>query len=176
MRFESHFCGAAILSVATPFLAKEAGLNLSFNDLVQIMPAIILGGIISCDIDTASKASRYYARASLILTAYWLYIGYYLHPLIVWIPFGLAKSGKHRGFTHSWLLPLGIIFLPLIVELVMFYSDFNIRFIHDLIVKYRQAVNGYAFGICSHLFLDIRRIKKIVRFFGGEKSVKLLYG
>jgi uncharacterized metal-binding protein len=177
MRFESHAVFATAISISIPFLAKEAGLHLSLTDHVQIMTGIILGGaVLSCDIDTNSKASRYYAIASLILTAYWLYIGYYLYPLIVWIPFGLAKSGKHRGITHSWLLPVGIVFLPIIIDFIMFYTKFNIGWIQALIYKYRLAVNGYALGICTHLFIDIKVFKKIARRLGGEKLVKILYG
>ena len=176
MRFESHLVFATAVSCSIPFLAKEAGVNLSFYDLIQIMPAIILGGAVSCDTDTNSKASKYYARASLILTAYWIYLGYYFHPLIVWIPFGLAKSGKHRGITHSWLLPVGIIFLPMIIELVMFFTNFNIGWIQQLINKYRLAVNGYAVGICSHLVADAGVVKKIAMIVGGRRLIKILYG
>lgn len=175
MKYQPHLVGSIIMSASFPFLAKEAGINLSFNDLALIMPAIVLGGNF-CDIDTESIPSRIYAAIGTLLTLFWVYSNNYEFIWLIWIPFIAAKMFGHRKWAHSWKLPIVIVFLPLIIDLIMFYFNFNIRFIQDLIIKYRQSVNGFAFGICTHLFIDIKKIKKIVRFIGGEKLVKLLYG
>jgi uncharacterized metal-binding protein len=177
MRFESHLTFATVTALASPFIAHKLGLYLSLNDLIQLIPSIILGGAISCDIDTNSKASRYYGIFGILTTLYCFYAGNYFHPLIIWIPFILAKTGKHRGFTHSWFLPAIIVLLPpAIIKLIMFKTDFDMVWVQHLIINYEVAITGYAIGMYTHLIADIKVIKKIAGSIGGEKLVKKLYG
>ncbi len=174
MKFKSHLVGSILVAASFPFFAEEAGVNLSINDLTLMLPAIVMGGNFP-DIDTASKPSRYYAIIGAFLTVYWIYTGNFEYIWLIWIPFIAAKMFKHRSFTHKLWFPLAIMFLPIIIDFAMFYFNFNIQWIQYLIIKYRQAVNAFALGICVHIFTDTRVVKKVVRFIGGEKAVKLLY-
>ena len=175
MKYTPHLIGSIAVSAAFPFLAKEAGINLSFNDLALIMPAIVLGGNFP-DTDTESIPSRIYAAIGSLLTIYWVASNNYEFIWLIWIPFIAAKIFPHRSWTHKYWFPIAVIFLPLIIDLTMFYFKFDIRFIQELITKYHQAVNGFAVGVVAHILIDTRTLRKIVNFIGGEKAIKLLYG
>ena len=114
MLYKAHLISSIAVSASFPFLAKEAGINLSFNDLVLILPAIILGGSFP-DCDTESIPSRIYAGIGALLTIYWSYTGNYEFIWLIWIPYIAAKIFPHRSWTHKVWFPVAVIFLPLII-------------------------------------------------------------
>ncbi len=174
MKYNSHLIGSSVVAVSTPFIAKEIGLHLSLGDFILIIPAIIMGGIFP-DCDIKSKAQKYYGIALLFLGACWSIMGTFEYIFIPLAPFLLAVISKHRGWTHSWFLPLGLMLLPWLIFKTTINS-LNYQHLAYFMFEYKTIFTSFAVGLMVHLVLDVKRLKKIVRFVGGNKLVEILYG
>ena len=105
--FKKHFTAGLIASgvvaSGTYFLTK----NLEASALAG---AACLFGSLAPDIDVDSIPSRWFARFGFIATILLYYFNKKDLGLVLGGSFFFLKSGKHRGWTHKYSLPLGLVF------------------------------------------------------------------
>ncbi len=131
MKFSSHLkAGLAISAIA------GAGSYLFFGDTLSAAyaAALTLTGSLFPDLDTNSIPSRWAARIGLLITFICLYTKTYLPAVVAGGLFFAVKSGKHRGFTHSYALPL--------IAIIVGISSGNFLFC------------AFGIGLIVHFFLD----------------------
>jgi hypothetical protein len=146
MNFKAHAIGAGLAAVSTAsFWYFEA--RIPWELALISIPATFIGGLFpDVDIDS-SIPSRWYARISLVLAIALLAGGIYLknmdlHILAILIAllFFFCKSFVHRGFIHSFTIPIGLII-----------GAFTIPTNNDLVPV---IMSSFGAGILVHLFLD----------------------
>ena len=161
-----HLSISVIVGVVTPIIAHMYGVNMTPSEAIIITFFMILGANFPDD-DTDSIPSRIHAIVGSILSVYLIYIKQPGYMWIIWVPYIAAKMFGHRKWTHSKLLPIWIIFLPWILEVIIFLTihfykpNLFLQLIVDFIVKYRLETIAFSMGIYIHIFLDWKFFKKV---------------
>lgn len=107
MNFKEHLTGGlAAGTVATGTLAAIPGHAASDPREYAFIFALIVAGSLAPDLDTHSKPSRYTAMAGAVFSAVSIYFKEYHYAAWAGLVFFIIKAQKHRGVTHSWLLPV----------------------------------------------------------------------
>jgi membrane-bound metal-dependent hydrolase YbcI (DUF457 family) len=124
-----------VLSVILTVIFKH---NFIFetNSFLYISIIFFIGAN-SPDIDTHSKPSRVIAIILLCYNVFCFYAQNYKSGLILSTVFIAAKTLRHRGLTHSYLMP------TLIVAYFYFFAY------HSII-----EASFFALGLCLHYLLD----------------------
>ena len=100
---------SAVVTTATGFLTQNVEAS------VLAGGACFFGSLAS-DIDVDSIPSRWFARLGFVATILLYYFNKKDLGLILGASFFFLKSGKHRGWTHKYSLPLGLVVVGKIYE------------------------------------------------------------
>jgi hypothetical protein len=103
MNFSEHAKAGGLVAAAVTI-----GLGLYLDDFKTPFQAGLLAfsGSLFPDLDIDSIPSRYTARACFCFSIALMWLDNPWPPAIAGTLFFLVKSGKHRGFTHKYSLPL----------------------------------------------------------------------
>lgn len=131
MNFNEHLkagvIGGVVTAVAASYITKKP------EHLAAVFGLTVAGSLFP-DLDTASNPSRITA---LCLTIFGIVSIYTREPylaLYFMTAFCLVKSFKHRGFSHSYMIPAALIFMS-----------------YDFSVPWFAA---FGIGCIIHLFID----------------------
>ncbi len=168
MNYKNHLIFGISTSIATPAIMNQIGYNLNPSDIALIIPTVIAGSLFP-DCDTQSIPSRIYAILGLITSVFFFIAGMNNFIIPLWLPFIFAKMSKHRGWTHSPLLPLGLILVPWLIFKTTI-SSLNYQHIAELTHEYRFVFLSFSIGLICHLVLDTRWFKKFAISIGIHKE------
>ena len=107
MNFPEHSRAGWIAGVVT--LCAGVVLTSRF-DKPLLWAIIVYIGAVFPDLDTDSIPSRWAARLGFAFAVIMMFLKKPWPPAIAGALFFLIKSGKHRGFTHKWAIPISLIF------------------------------------------------------------------
>ncbi len=128
MNFKAHAKAGISVSLISMALTGYFTQDKELSIIVGLSTFI---GSLFPDLDTESIVSRWTARLGFIaILASW----YYNFPeigLVIGAGFMLVKSGKHRGFTHNYLLPIVFLIIG-----IVFNQFWMIGFCAGLITHY----------------------------------------
>jgi membrane-bound metal-dependent hydrolase YbcI (DUF457 family) len=93
---------------------------------------VFVGGLFP-DLDTHSTPSKWAAKIGVTVSATLIYLNHPLEAAIIGLGFMLTKCGKHRGWTHSLLLPVAVLGLSYHQNVLIYGLGFSIGLlIHTL--------------------------------------------
>ena len=131
MNFKEHITAAAITSVPATMVISNTQ-DIKENSVIAMF--VLIGGIFP-DIDTHSHPSKIFAMAGFILATLLLYLGDSVYSALIGIAFMICKTGKHRGWTHKYSLPV----------LLMIASFW---------IPYFEIIQAFAVGLVVHYLID----------------------
>jgi membrane-bound metal-dependent hydrolase YbcI (DUF457 family) len=134
LNFKGHLRGSIIAGLAVSSLAATQGLS------VLVGSYAFLGGLFP-DLDIHSTPSKWAARFGVAGSLLLLLADNPYPAALIGLLFMLAKTDKHRGWTHSILLP------PLLA-----LAGYKLGYFHESL--------AFGFGCYVHLFSDSKMIKK----------------
>jgi membrane-bound metal-dependent hydrolase YbcI (DUF457 family) len=143
MKFSSHAKTGAALGV---------GLSLTGLFTNNFEQSIFAGFLAFCganfpDLDTDSIPSRWTARIGVVVSLVCFYLKTPWPVAWMGLMFFIAKSDKHRGFTHKYVLVafcVAFVFYPTSWPLGLLISFYGINWLFG----------AFGVGVASHLLLD----------------------
>jgi len=134
MNFKGHLIGSIITGLIASSVAYYQ-CDVKLDDTAIILPICILGGNFP-DVDTNSIPSKFYAIFGLILAIVLIYSGLPALAGAIFVPFILAKATVHRGWTHKYYLPVGMMIIA------------------NYWPEYALILIAFGVGVITHLILD----------------------
>lgn len=110
MNFQGHIAGGIAAGLIYSGVLRLSGYPI--QEALPIPLTVTVLASIFPDSDTKSTPTRIFAVFGLVLSVWEATRGQFLHILSYWCIFGLAQASKHRGWTHSYFLPVAIMFSP----------------------------------------------------------------
>ncbi len=141
MNFYPHLAITTILTVTTAHYLNVNGI-LPHDQAIQCGIMVDLGSFFP-DLDTESTPSKWYFRLMIPIIPYLLYMEYYFGALTIVGLFLAAKVQHHRGWTHSYKVPVLIVLVSLLPGLIPGL---------DYFMPYTLV--PISFGIVTHLLPD----------------------
>ena len=153
MKFKNHLIGSAISAVGLIGLAYAMEAELSTKEMVLTASAVIVGGNFP-DFDLASIPSRMYAIVLALTLPVFYYLDMPWHWVVMVIPFVAAKTSKHRGISHSYLLVLILLSSSQTISFASPFLPNSWLWVKDFIVKFSLQIDALAVGLVTHYVLD----------------------
>lgn len=170
MNYKNHLIFGTASSVATPVIMNIIGFGLNTKETVIIMASCLAGSLFP-DCDTQSIPSRIYATLGAVLSVLCYFAGMSGFVWLIWIPFILAKMSKHRGWTHSKWLPIGLTLAPYLLSALSIIFEL-FQYYGSLAFNYRYIFIAFSIGLITHILLDTRWFKRFAIKIGIHKKNK----
>lgn len=138
MNFREH----SIAGTITGLIVGGTAYYITKNPEIGTAFAVItLAGSLLSDVDCGSIPSRIFAWVGIVLSVFLMYKGHNRYAGIVGLFYMSLSAGKHRGFTHKWIVPI----MCLAIGVAGFYYPQFARYILFI---------PLGIGISVHLCLD----------------------
>lgn len=112
MNFYPHLAVTTIITAPILYQAHKTGF-LTQEEVIQCGIFAFMGSWFP-DLDTNSKPSKWYARLMVPGVPFLVIKEFYLEAIAIVALFVFAKIGKHRGWTHSYWIPVLLLLVSLL--------------------------------------------------------------